>query len=165
LLGVVVVYPLWSWRRLCAVTQFLDTQIDALLAQSAMPAALLAGHDMPGEDRIGKGTERLHQIIALMQKSAVERQEMLQFLSHDMRGPQAAIIALLDNDASPKMPERERTVRARIRRYAETTLTLADNFVQLARLESQPAEQEPVDGTDAMAQAIAWPAAGMRPAS
>ncbi|MBP6031017.1 MAG: CHASE2 domain-containing protein [Sphingobium sp.] len=161
LLGVVVVYPLWSWRRLCAVTQFLDTQIDALLAQSAMPAALLAGHDMPGEDRIGKGTERLHQIIALMQKSAVERQEMLQFLSHDMRGPQAAIIALLDNDASPKMPERERTVRARIRRYAETTLTLADNFVQLARLESQPAEQEPVDVTDAMAQAIdmAWPQA------
>jgi signal transduction histidine kinase len=49
----------------------------------------------------------------------------------------------------------------RVRRYAETTLRLADNFVHLARLENQTAECEPVDIADAMAQAIdaVWPQA------
>lgn len=158
LLGLAIVYPLWSWRRLTAVTQFIDVQIDALLAQSALSPSMLDGR---GGDRIAEGTSRLRQIIALMQKSAVERQAMLQFLSHDMRGPQASIIALLEGESGHKVPERERQVRSRIRHYAETTLNLADNFVQLARLENQPAEREPVDLADAMAQAIdmVWPQA------
>ena len=151
LIGPAIVYPLWGWRRLTAVTEFIHTEIDALLAQSALSPSLIDGR---GGDRISEGTERLHQIIALMQKSAVERQEMLQFLSHDMRGPQASIIALLEGESGRDLPERQREVHARIRRYAETTLNLADNFVQLARLESQPAEREPVDVGDTMAQAI-----------
>ncbi len=158
LVGPAIVYPLWGWRRLTAVTYFIDTEIDALLAQSALSPSLIDGR---GGDRISEGTERLHQIIALMQKSAVERQEMLQFLSHDMRSPQASIIALLEGETRRDLSGREREVHARIRRYAETTLNLADNFVQLARLESQPAEMEPVDISDAMAQAIdmTWPQA------
>ena len=158
LIGLAIVYPLWSWRRLSAVAHFIDTQIDTLLAQSALSPALLEGH---GGDRIARGTDRLDQIIALMRKSAAERQEMLQFLSHDMRGPQAAIIALLDSENERGTPEQHRISRTRIRRYAETTLMLADNFVQLARLESQPAERAPVDLSDAMAQAIdmVWPQA------
>jgi CHASE2 domain-containing sensor protein len=158
LVGPAIVYPLWGWRRLTAVTVFIHTEIDALLAQSAFSPSLINGR---GGDRISEGTERLHQIIALMQKSAVERQEMLQFLSHDMRSPQASIIALLEGETGRDLTKREREVHVRIRRYAETTLNLADNFVQLARLESQPAEREPVDVGDAMAQAIdiTWPQA------
>ncbi|MCH4152059.1 MAG: CHASE2 and HATPase_c domain-containing protein [Sphingobium sp.] len=158
MLGPAIVYPLWNWRRLTAVMQFIDTEIDALLAQSpAVPPA----RDSSGGDRIAEGTERLHQIIALMQKSAVERQEMLQFLSHDMRSPQASIIALLEGDSGRGLPERTREMHQRVRRYAETTLRLADNFVHLARLENQTAECEPVDIADAMAQAIdaVWPQA------
>lgn len=152
MLGLLIVYPLWSWRRLTAATDFIDTEIDALLAQSAAKPPQISGR---GGDRIARGTERLHQIIALMQKNAVERQEMLQFLSHDMRGPQASIIALLEGEAGrDNIPQRQKDVHSRIRRYAETTLHLADNFVQLARLESQPSELEPVDVGDAMAQAI-----------
>lgn len=151
ILGLTITYPLWSWRRLTAVTHFIDSEIDALLAQSALSSSQIDGR---GGDRIAEGTYRLHQILALMQKNAVERQEMLQFLSHDMRSPQASIIALLEGETGRELAEREREVHARIRRYAETTLNLADNFVQLARLESQPAEREPVDIADAMAQAI-----------
>ncbi|MDQ4421357.1 CHASE2 and HATPase_c domain-containing protein [Sphingobium sp. DEHP117] len=158
LIGIAIVYPLWSWRRLSAVTHFIDTQVEALLAQSELSRAMLGGQ---GGDSIARRTERLTQIIALMQRNAAERQEMLQFLSHDMRGPQAAIIALLDSENAGESPEQRRTTRARIRRHAETTLALADNFVQLARLESQPPECVPVDVGDAMAQAIdlIWPQA------
>lgn len=158
LIGLAIVYPLWSWRRLSAVSHFIDTQIDTLIAQSALSPALLSA---PSGDRIARRTGRLRQIIALMQKNALERQEMLQFLSHDMRGPQAAIIALLESENGKTGPTQQQQTRARIRRYAETTLMLADNFVQLARLESQPAERAPVDLNDAMAQAIdmVWPQA------
>ncbi|MGE4411242.1 MAG: CHASE2 domain-containing protein [Sphingobium sp.] len=156
LLGIAIVYPLWGWRRLAAVTQFMRGEVDTLLAQTGMgsPATEQAWSD----DRVASDAGRLHQVIALMRRSAREREEMLQFLSHDMRSPQAAIIALLDSKAGA--PE-DREMHKRIHRYAERTLRLADDFVQLARLQSRKAPHEPVETGDAMAQAIdmVWPQA------
>lgn len=152
LLGIAFVYPLWGWRRLAAVAQFMEQEIRQLLAQTRMRApaprrALV--------DRIAGDANRLHQVIDFMQRSAEEREQTLQFLSHDMRAPQAAIIALLDR-AEPRGPE-DRTeagpLHARIRRHAESTLRLADDFVQLARLDRPDAIREPLDISDAMAQA------------
>lgn len=157
LLGVVIVYPLWGWRRLTAVTQFIDQEVDALLSQSGMSRA--SAPAQRGGDHVDRRTSRLHQIIALMRRNAAEREQMLQFLSHDMRAPQAAIIALLESEGSNHDPDRQKQVQARIRSYAETTLSLADEFVHLSRVEAQEVSREPVDVIDAMAQAIdiIWP--------
>jgi PAS domain S-box-containing protein len=69
-----------------------------------------------------------------------ERDEMLEFLSHDMRAPQAAILALLDlheAKADGTLPTN------RIRESARLSLKLADDFVQLAKLsKSEPAPEE-----------------------
>lgn len=72
-------------------------------------------------------------IIDITERREIERQrnEFLEFLSHDMRAPQANILRILDlANSSPdkKIP------LTRIRDHAETSLKLADDFVQLARL-------------------------------
>ena len=78
-----------------------------------------------------------------------ERQEMLEFLSHDMRTPQVAIIGLSKRVASGSAAAQEDgqadDVAVRIRTQAERTLKLADDFVQLARLDEAELEFEDTD--------------------
>ena len=76
------------------------------------------------------------------------RDETLRFLSHDMRAPQASIIALLElqHDPATALPQEE--LFARIEKASRKTLGLADNFVQLARAESQEYRLEEVDFQD-----------------
>ncbi len=56
-----------------------------------------------------------------------DREEALQLLSHDMRAPQSAIIAML-----PELPNP--AVRNRIEKHARRTMQLAQDFVQIARM-------------------------------
>lgn len=63
-----------------------------------------------------------------------ERRQMLEFLSHDMRTPQVAIVGLSQKE--PPDPTAHADTMRRIRSQAERTLKLADDFVQLARLDS-----------------------------
>lgn len=79
-----------------------------------------------------------------------EREAALEFLSHDMRSPQAAIISLLDKDAEALQSG---TIE-RIKGYARRTLSLAENFVQLARLQVAPFEPEVVDLADVVTDAV-----------
>ncbi len=96
-------------------------------------ARIAAADEIEGGSDGGAG-----EIIALRNVSELrrlddERQQMLEFLSHDMRTPQVAIVGLT-NQASAQGVDRD--VVGRIRKQAERTLKLADDFVQLARLES-----------------------------
>ena len=68
-----------------------------------------------------------------------ERAEMLEFLSHDMRTPQVAIIGLAQRLGGSE------ALGGRIRTQAERTLKLADNFVQVARLAENAPEIEEID--------------------
>jgi len=155
LLGIAIVYPLWGWRRLASVSKFMESEVDALLTATGMGEPKAAVRDWRG-DRVESGASRLHQVIAVMQRNAQEREEVLQFLSHDMRSPQAAIIALVESETGK---QQDHSLLSRIRHNAERTLQLADNFVQLARIGSRGIEKEPVDIADAMAQAAdnIWP--------
>ncbi len=71
-----------------------------------------------------------------------QRQEMLEFLSHDMRSPQVAIIALTAK-SDKALPETHRL--ARIEGQARRTLSLAENFVQIARLGYDGIRKEDAD--------------------
>jgi CHASE2 domain-containing sensor protein/signal transduction histidine kinase len=92
-----------------------------------------------------------------------QREDALRLLSHDMRSPQASIVALVETerergtlDAGPV-----RAVMDRIERYARRALTLADDFVQLARAESQAYTLEPASLADLVIDASdeVWPQA------
>ncbi|MDH3315336.1 MAG: CHASE2 domain-containing protein [Gammaproteobacteria bacterium] len=80
-----------------------------------------------------------------LKQAARQRDEMMRFLSHDIRAPQSSIIALLD--LMQTSPEKVHPIQAfdRIGKAAHRTLTLADDFVHLARAESRAPERMPVD--------------------
>lgn len=81
------------------------------------------------------------------------RDETLRFLSHDMRAPQASILALLElqSEESSALPQPE--FFSRIEKASRKTLGLADNFVQLARAESHEYRLEEVDFQDLLLDA------------
>lgn len=88
--------------------------------------------------------------VTEIRKAEAEREAVLQFLSHDMRAPQSAIIALLNGKEGKEIPE---ALHRRIERSARQTLNLADGFVRLARALSAPMEEGPFDMADLMREA------------
>jgi CHASE2 domain-containing sensor protein/signal transduction histidine kinase len=82
-------------------------------------------------------------IVILVDVSALKtaqrkRDELLSYVSHDLRSPLASILALLevqrDTDSAVDM-------RARIEAFARRTLALADDLVELSRAEAREAAQ------------------------
>ncbi len=94
--------------------------------------------------------------ISSMRAAEREREEILEFLSHDMRAPQAAIIALLETEGKPAT---DSDLWTRVNDYARKTLKLADDFVQHARLSATELALVDVDVASAMTEAIdaVWP--------
>ena len=95
-------------------------------------------------------------------KAALRRQEdVRQLLTHDMRSPQASIIAVIEHSNTEQI---DREVGRRIKGYAERTLALADSFVQLARAESHHYVLEDVDLADVLIDAVddLWPQSSAR---
>lgn len=86
--------------------------------------------------------------ISTMRAAERSRDEILRFLSHDMRSPQASILALLELQSEPESALPQAELFARIEKAARRTLGLADNFVQLARAESHEYRLEEVDFQD-----------------
>ncbi|WP_246152381.1 CHASE2 and HATPase_c domain-containing protein [Sphingomonas montanisoli] len=74
------------------------------------------------------------------------REEALELLSHDMRAPQSAILTMITQEGAG-MPT---DLAARIARQARRTLDLAENFVQLARAEAKPIDEDEVDLADVL---------------
>lgn len=85
-----------------------------------------------------------------------QREDIVQLLTHDMRSPQASILAVLETAGLDRIAEKESRT---IRQYAERTLGLADGFVQLARAENLDYACEEVALSDMVMDAIddLWP--------
>jgi CHASE2 domain-containing sensor protein/signal transduction histidine kinase len=98
-------------------------------------------------------SERVGWIARLTDISAIrlatrQREEALQLLTHDMRSPQASILALLEYEMDD--PE----TRGRIAAYARRTLGLADAYVQLARAESASYADDVLDFASLLIEAV-----------
>lgn len=113
-----------------------------------------------GED-IPRGWILLMADISTIREAERERAEAIEFLSHDMRSPQAAIITLLESGDGAGLP---RDIAGRVIGHARRTLALADNFVQLARLRATRYTPEEVDLSDIVIEAAdaLWPSAARR---
>ncbi|MEG2632280.1 MAG: HAMP domain-containing sensor histidine kinase, partial [Comamonas sp.] len=123
---------------------------------------------LEGEDRQGRSLMLLRKplatgtasgwIITLVDLSAMrqalaQRDQAMHFISHDIRAPIGAIITLLDMREANAGPASAELLQ-RIERYAQSSLTLADDFVHLARAQNQPLRQEAVDLAWVLEQAI-----------
>lgn len=101
--------------------------------------------------------------ITMLRATERQREEALRLLTHDMRSPQASILAILEAEGEA-VPQ---AIRARIARHASQTLALADQYVQFARAEfARPAlalfdlNEAALDAADDL-----WPLARARGAS
>lgn len=77
-----------------------------------------------------------------------ERAETIQFLSHDLRSPMVSLLALSEIYKGKKdiAEEELKEVFTQVEFYARKNLTLMDQFIQLARVESEPSlEQSFID--------------------
>ncbi len=124
LVTIVIMFPLWGWRRLAAASRFLDIELGRLgVEEVAVPR---------GSDRIARQIALLDAASAHMTTLRRQRDETLAFLSHDLRSPAAAILGLVpDGD--------------RVAGHARRLLRLADQFVQGLRAEEAPLVIEPVE--------------------
>lgn len=95
--------------------------------------------------------------ITDLRASERQREDALRLLTHDMRAPQASILALLHSE-EPRVPAE---LGRRLERYARQTLDLADDFVNLARAESGQYAVEQFNLSDALLDAAddLWPLA------
>ncbi len=130
------------------------------LQQVAALANGIAAQDSNGRDLLLKSapcysaagllTGWIISVVDISNIRAAERSrdETLRFLSHDMRAPQASILALLELQSDPESALPQPEFFARLERASRKTLGLADNFVQLARAESQEYRLEEVDFQD-----------------
>jgi len=115
--------------------------------------------------RSGEDTQRgwilLMADISAIREAERERAEAIEFLSHDMRSPQAAIVTLLESGEGAAVP---RALAGRVIAHARRTLALADDFVQLARLRATRYAPEETDLSDVVIEAAdaLWSAAAKR---
>ncbi|PZN97123.1 MAG: histidine kinase [Alphaproteobacteria bacterium] len=92
--------------------------------------------------------------ISALRRAEAAREEALQLLTHDMRAPQASILALLDRN--PELPP---ALAQRLRHLATRTIALADGYLQLARAEAGDHVMVEVDLAAIATEAIdeLWP--------
>ncbi|MCS6986580.1 MAG: CHASE2 domain-containing protein [Sphingomonadaceae bacterium] len=98
--------------------------------------------------------------ITPLREAERQREEALRLLTHDMRSPQASILAILEAEGAG-LPD---GLRDRIARYASQTLALADQYVQFARAALTRPVLEPFDLNEAALDAAddLWPLARAR---
>lgn len=96
--------------------------------------------------------------ITDLKAADAQREEFIQFLTHDMRSPQSSILALLETAPAGAVPP---DLAKKLAAYARRTLALAGNFVQLARAGSTALDFEVLDLCDIATEAVddLWPQA------
>jgi CHASE2 domain-containing sensor protein/signal transduction histidine kinase len=93
--------------------------------------------------------------IAPIKRAEREREELLAFVSHDLRSPATSIALLAEMQLSGRgTPDIDALMRE-MRRLAQRTQSLADDFVRVAQAAQRPLQCEPVAPAQILAEALA----------
>ncbi|WP_207792192.1 CHASE2 domain-containing protein [Polymorphobacter multimanifer] len=97
--------------------------------------------------------------ISALRRAEAAREEALQLLTHDMRAPQASILALVDRTTGLPTETAER-----LRQLARRTISLADGYLQLARADAGGYAMGEIDLAAIATEAVdeLWPLATAR---
>ena len=100
--------------------------------------------------------------VTALKDAGRQREHILELLTHDMRSPQVSILTLLGSSEAKAAVAAP--VADRIAGYARRTLSLADNFVNLARAEADAYAVEVLDLGDVLLDAVddLWPQSSAR---
>lgn len=155
-LGLLLLYPLWSWQRLEAALAYLAREFERTRRQLPLDQR----RDAPAAhgDLLDRRMAALSDAAAHARALERQRQEALNFLSHDLRAPLSATLALIELQGSAH----DASTLTAIEAHARRALALADGFVQLARAESaQGYRMELLDLRDPLVEGVdaCWPQA------
>lgn len=144
-LGILLAYPVWSWRSQHAALRHIDAELAWLDAENraSSPAdtpegalATVTPSVSPSNRSLLARVGQLHQALEQIRAARRQRDETLRFLSHDMRAPLNSILALTQlQQNSPEQYDH----------YARKTLALVDGFVELSRAEAIPLQRVPLN--------------------
>lgn len=124
-LAMALAWPIWAWVRLVVTGQFIARQLEHTAAEAGALTIAPAGVSV-----LDRELALLEAAAARERQLRADHDEVIRLLSHDMRAPQSAILALTEPaDGEPIGAETVERIRANARR----TLALADGFVQLSR--------------------------------
>ena len=84
-----------------------------------------------------------------------QREEVLAFVSHDLRSPATSIVLLADMNLQGKVQTPRDELLHEVRRLATRTLAMADDFVRTAHAETRPLEPVPVQLATLIEEAVA----------
>ena len=80
-----------------------------------------------------------------MRRALQQRDQAMNFISHDIRAPNASILTLLEMQRAYPGRMSSEELMQRIERYAQTSLGMAESFVQLASAQAQEYRMAPLD--------------------
>lgn len=139
LLALVLAYPLWSWRSQEATLSHIDAELERLRIPLQSEDTTRDSDTLSnplGPDTLPERAVRLNRAISRLKQATQTQEETLSFLSHDMRSPQSAILAIIELRRQVPNHSTEETALASIEQQARATLRLVDQFVQQGRAES-----------------------------
>jgi CHASE2 domain-containing sensor protein/nitrogen-specific signal transduction histidine kinase len=82
--------------------------------------------------------------IAPVKQAQREREEALAFVSHDLRSPASSIVLLADLHLKQEPVRAPADLLLEVRRLAVRTLSLSEEFVRVAQVQSLPLQRQPV---------------------
>ncbi len=103
--------------------------------------------------------------VSQLKQALRERQDLIRFLSHDMRSPQASIIALAQMQQEGRSGLSQREFAAQVESLTAKSLALTEGFLALSRAEAvEPQKFAPVPLSDVMRDARdeSWATAAAR---
>jgi len=129
LLSILLVYPIWSWRRLDSAQGYLDKELQNIRDE-------LVSLGMEQDDiQTGEAKDPLQSRISKVKLTARHlrdlhkgRSDTLVFISHDIRAPLGAAMMLLDKFDDNKYSERMKRLLGRAH-------AMAEGFLQASRAE------------------------------
>ena len=89
-----------------------------------------------------------------MRHAQQQRDQAMNFISHDIRAPNASILTLLEMQRAYPGRLSDEALMQRIERYARTSLGMAENFVHLASARSQEYRMAPLDLVALLAETV-----------
>jgi CHASE2 domain-containing sensor protein/signal transduction histidine kinase len=128
-----------------------DLAVQARLAQRGDHVIHAHGADMHG------GTRLIVAItdVAPIKQAERARDELLAFVSHDLRSPATSIALLAEMQLAGRGTLGGEALLREVRRLAQRSLALADDFVRIVQAAQRPLRLEPVDLGDLVAEAAA----------
>ncbi|WP_322051609.1 CHASE2 domain-containing protein [Paraburkholderia bannensis] len=146
-----------------SATSLLSQGIEITSARDGRSLLIKCALIRPGTDR---GSALIFYVTDLSSIRRAERQRdmALRFMSHDMRSPQAALLALVEQMRQDPPRLTQKQFVELVEHYATTALSLSDDFLFLARAESVAPNLSRVDPALALGDAVDdfWPQASAK---